>query len=105
MINGTYNYGSTPFEVIKKACNKQCPQGYSIVTHTQNEWDIIAGVVNQGIDSHLEAITERSKFNNGECLIHPDELHVFLRRLDETELEDACQLRVDILGTLGIEEI
>ena len=49
-----------------------------------------------------EAITERSVLDNGHCLVHPDELHVLLRRLIDTDGED---LRSCILYTLGIEEV
>ena len=76
------------------------------------EWKAIAKCVNEGIDSHLEAITERSTLNSsiGECVIHPEELHVLLRRMIETEGEfdpfgEVMSLRTDILCTLGIEEI
>jgi hypothetical protein len=100
-----YSFGTCPDEVIKTACNKQCPNGYSMKIVDPDEWTIIANAVNHGIDSHLEAITNRSTFNNGTCLVHPDELHVLLRRLLEPDNEKACDLRTCILSTLDIEEI
>lgn len=102
----TYSFGCCPDEVIRKACNHNCPHGYELHTYyNQAEWAIIADCVNEGIDSHLEAITARSKFNNGMCIIHPDELHVLLRRLYENGDSAAWCLRSDILQTLEIEEV
>ena len=102
----SYSYGCTPAAEITKACKAQCPNGYNMTIRSQREWKVIAHAVNQGIDSHLEAFTQ-STFNSqtGECLIHPEELHTFLRRLDESNVEDGMSLRVDILSTLGIEEV
>ena len=102
----SYTYGRTPLEEITKACKAQCQDGYNMTIRSQREWKVIAHVVNQGIDSHLEAFT-RSTFNSqtGECLIHPEELHTFLRRLDESNIDDGMSLRVDILSTLDIEEV
>ena len=78
------------------------PDGYPMKIVDPEEWAAIAQAVNQGIDGHLEAIIERSTFDNGHCLVHPDELHVLLRRLVDTAGED---LRSCILYTLGIEEV
>jgi hypothetical protein len=105
----SFSFGTCPDDVIKSACYDQCPEGYHMTIVDQDEWSIIANAVNQGIDSHLEALTERSTFNNGSCLVHPEELHVLLRRLYEIEDEDfvdtAWQLRGAILETLDIEEL
>ena len=103
----TFSYGTTPDSVIKEACLKQCPLGYPMKIKDGLEWKAISDAVNAGIDSHLEAITERSSFNSktGECLVHPEELHVLLRRMNESNDEEAEDLRHDILTTLNIEEI
>lgn len=109
----TFTYGTTPKEVIIAACKEQCPDGYHMTIRCQDEWGWIAQAVNKGIDAHLEALTERSTFDNGTCLVHPEELHVLLRRLDEIGMEmepdlqgdDPCSLRTAILSTLDIEEI
>lgn len=100
-----FSYGCTPKDVITKACREQCPNGYPMKM-CRGEWPLLVSAVNQGIDSHLEGFT-RSTFNSstGECIVHPDELHILLRRFDEWDIEDMQNLRVDILGTLGIEEI
>lgn len=106
MKTNTYSYGTTPYNVITSACKQFCPNGFKMLIRNPLEWKIIANAVNQGIDSYLEGFT-RSTFNsdNGECLIHPEELHILLRRLNETDSDDALSLRTDILSTLEIEEI
>lgn len=101
----SYTYLETPDNVIKTLVRQQCPDGYTMRIRCQTEWGAIAACVNEGIDSHLEAITDRSSFNaeTGECCVHPDELHVLCRRL--IDHEEAWDLRGAILDTLGIEEI
>ena len=103
----TYSFGTTPKEIITESCKAQCEKGYPMLIRSKDEWKVIAHAVNQGIDSHLEAITERSTFDSttGKCLVHPEELHVLLRRLAEHGVEDGDSLRIDILSTLDIEEI
>ena len=103
----TYSFGLVPDTVIKSACALQCPSGYNITIRSKSEWRDIAECWNQGIDSHLEAITERSTADShsGEILIHPEELHVLLRRLVELGTEDADSLYSGILSTLDIEVI
>ena len=120
MRRGTFSWGETPDELIKQACNEDCPDGYPMLIKHQDEWTALAACVNKGIDAHLEAITERSKFDatTGEVNVHPDELHVLLRRLKELDADGlfpdwdyevennpAESLRSDILSTLDIEEV
>jgi len=102
----SFSYGTTPEEIIKARVARQTPNGYPMTIKSQEEWTAIANAVNQGIDSHLEGFT-RSKFDpkTGECLIHPEEMTTFLRRLAESNNEEAMSLRSSILETLGIEEI
>jgi hypothetical protein len=77
-----------------------------MIIRNRAEWAAIAQAVNMGIDSHLEALTERSTFDvgTGKCMVHPEELHVLLRRLGEIGTEDSESLRDAILETLDIEE-
>lgn len=108
MIDHTYSFGETPPEVLAAQIKAECPDGYPMTIRCKTEWAMIAGIVNQGIDSHLEALTERSTFDasTGEILIHPEELPCFLRRLAESDdTDEAWSLRLGILGTLGIEEV
>lgn len=115
----TFNWGETPDELIKQLCNEECPDGYPMLIRSKDEWKAIAACVNQGIDGHLEAITERSSFDSstGNVNVHPDELHVLLRRLKDIDDEvfpdwdyeksesPGRDLRSVILTTLGIEEV
>lgn len=103
----TFSFGQCPAELIKLAATDQCPDGYPMVIRDKAEWQALAAAWNQGIDSHLEAITERSEAcsGTGSVNVHPEELHTLLRRLYESGGEDAWSLRSGILTTLGIEEI
>jgi hypothetical protein len=102
-----FSYGTTPDEIIRAAAREQCPDGYPMTIRCRDEWAVIAAAWNQGIDSHLEALTERSSANasTGSVNVHPDELHVLLRRLLHDDGEEATMLRSDILSTLDIEEV
>lgn len=100
-----YSFLQTPDAVIKAESIAQCPNGYHMRIRDEDEWAAIAAAVNQGIDEYLEAITERSTFDSttGNCLVHPEELHVLLRRLANNEA--GHDLRSSILSTLEIEEV
>jgi len=102
----TFSMGTTPEKIIKEKTLVQTPDGYPMHIRSNEEWVTIAKAVNQGIDSHLEGFT-RSKFDHttGKCLIHPEEMTTFLRRLSENGDEVSSGLRGSILETLGIEEI
>ena len=102
----SFTFGTTPEEIIKEQATRQTPSGYPMTIRSQNEWAAIAKAVNKGIDAHFEGFT-RSKFDHttGECLIHPEEMTTFLRRLYENGDEESWGLRSAILETLGIEEI
>lgn len=112
-----FSFGLTPDEVIRSAAREQCPGGYPMLLRGQEEWAALSEAWNQGIDSYLEAITERSSADSstGAVVVHPDELHALLRRLRDddyrrewssTIVEDAgLALRSAILTTLGIEEV
>ena len=101
-----FSFGTTPDKVIKVQVKKETPSGYPMTIKSQKEWNVIAQAVNQNIDSHLEAFT-RSAFHSdtGVCIIHPDEMPTFLRRLYEAGDEESWSLRSAILDTLDIEEI
>jgi hypothetical protein len=102
-----YTFGQTPVDVIRAAAREQCPDGYPMTIRSQDQWTAIAKAWNQGIDSYLEAVTERSKADptTGKVNVHPDELHVLLRRFYEADDEESSSLRSAILSTLGIEEV
>jgi hypothetical protein len=81
------------------------------------EWAAIALCVNQGIDSHLEAVCDsQDVFDNGNCSVTPHSLCVLLRRLGDTEFratdshsaddlwDAATSLQSSIFTVLGIDE-
>ena len=106
-VTSTFSFGLCPPELITKVCKSQWPQGYPMKIRGKEEWTTIAAAVNKGIDSHLGAVSQRSSFDSstGACLVHPEELQVLLRRFEEDGSDEASSLRMNILGTLGIEEI
>jgi len=61
---------------------------------------------NQGIDSHLEAITVRSEWMGARLRVwvHPAELPTLVRRLFEGD-DNAHSLASGILSTLGMETV
>lgn len=105
--NRSFSLGHTPVKLITKLCREQCPDGYPMHLKSQREWRVLSDAWNQGVDGHLEALTERSSADptTGRVNVHPDELQVLLRRLFEDGGDEAWSLRTDILSTLGVEEI
>lgn len=75
---------------------------------TKNSALSVQNAVNQGIDSHLEACYFAHKDTyawDGQrlnCTVSPESLPVLLRRLTESEDDNAEDLAVSILSTLGI---
>jgi hypothetical protein len=112
-----YTYGTTPDRVIRKALEHECPNGYKMELVGEDR-EVVTRLVNQGIDSRLEAIT-KSTFSVGErrladgrvtqrylgSTVHNDDMMVLLRRMSEDDSETASSLRMSILFTLNIEEI
>lgn len=114
---GPYSAGTTPDNWVRALAHAQCPDGYAMVIRSQEQWEAIANAVNVGIDAHLEAFV-RSQFDatTGEVCVHPEEVHVLVRRLwgvfesaeADANVDAACEaydLRSAILSTLGVEEI
>ena len=99
----TYSYLSTPKSVIRKKLKKNYKMELS-----RSDAQIITEIVNQGIDSHLEAVTNSTfEWEEGKlhCDISPHSMATIIRRLGERTDDEALMLRTDILFTLGIEEI
>jgi len=78
--------------------------------------ELMRRMVNQGIDSHLEAVTGTFDWGTRDvggkplcsilkCSVDPKGMICLLRRLIEDESEEAHMLREDILTTLDIEEL
>ena len=115
----SYTLGTTPRKVIEAAL----PDAFPLELGGADA-ELVRGLVNQGIDSHLEAIllTEPAKVKHGRfgsrlCLsINKLGMLCLLRRLweayeaasgDQGDSEDppALSLRSDILTSIGIEEV
>ncbi len=92
-------------EVSRQVCEELLAgEVFNITVKSQRDWEIFAACVNLKIDSHLEAFTQ-SDFNSntGEINIHPREMHIMLRRLEELEgdnWESAYSWRSDIIGVM-----
>lgn len=91
-----------------KRLSSQDPDGFDMEIVDPDEYEAIAQAWNMGIDSHLEAISTRSTCSqsNGRAYIniHPDELHVLVRRLMNNVATEAAEtLARDICYVLGIQ--
>jgi len=125
----SFSYGTTPVETIREAL----PEFYPMEL-VGDAADVVHEIVNQGIDSHLDACNMPSRGDRYtwlapaasrrvcrlSCHVSRESMIVLLRRLEEyqtqhwqtdeeeeenSEEEEAMSLRTDILGTIGIEEI
>ena len=81
---------------------------YPMEFHRGEELNAICAAINQGIDSHLEAIMFSQ--DTGECgrtriVLRPNSVRVLVRRLMESESEAAQSLASSICETLDIELI
>lgn len=104
--NPTYSHSMTPDSVVRELAPSD---GFDMRIRSPGLWKALADAVNVGIDSHLEDFT-RSSFDadTGEIWVHPEELHILVRRLAELEEdrqdEEAGDLRGGILAAIGVEE-
>lgn len=104
----TYAYGQTPVKVIKRNMASSLLSGYYHIEEVGEGREAVIAVVNQGIDSRLEAITDSKFTDNGRRLIcdfSQKDMLVLLRRLYENGSDEAMSLRSSILESIGIEEI
>lgn len=71
------------------------------------DFESIKNAINQGIDSHLEAVRFTQSDSCGRFYLHitPETLHVLVRRLMEASDENSDSLASGICETLGIELI
>lgn len=93
---------------IKAAAMAQCPKGYPVEMHNGSDLEALCEAVNQGIDAHLEAVrfTEFSgSYGRRGFRFEPETLHVLVRRLMESDNDEAQMLASDICSTLNIELI
>lgn len=106
-----------PYGTVLRAIELTDSSPFTMKIRCSLEWAAIAQCVNEGIDSHLEAICDPSDvFDNGNCSVTPHSLCVLLRRLGDTEFQPtevhtaddiwdaATSLQSSILMVLGIDE-
>jgi hypothetical protein len=95
------------YQTILHAIEQTDSSPFVMKIKDQNEWEVIADCVNQGIDSYLEAcnINGIDHYDNGNCKISPHSLCVLLRRLGERECSlHECYLQDLILTVLGFDD-
>lgn len=75
----------------------------------QEDLTLVSNAINQGIDSHLEAVswsdTDGDKWHKNITIDDTKSMRCLLRRLFEAGDEKAERLAMDILYTLGYESI
>ena len=96
-------------EAIKQAAST-LDQDYSISMRAGDDFEALKAAVNQGIDSHLQAVgLAEQEVETTQCgsrwngSISPDSLHVLVRRLMEAGDEASDSLASSICATLDIE--
>ena len=105
------------YSTVLRAIDLTGSDPFTMTIRCPIEWSAIAQCVNQGIDSHLEAICHpEDSFDNGNCSISPHSLCVLLRRMGDTEFratdshsaddlwDAATSLQSSIFTVLGIDE-
>ena len=96
-------------EHLREVINQASRDPYPIECHERTEMcDAIKAAVNQGIDSHLEAVffTEfPGDYGKRGFLFDPRSMAVLVRRLMESGSDEAQSLASGICETLGIELI
>jgi hypothetical protein len=81
---------------------------YPIECHQGADWYATAAAINQGIDSHLEAIQYTrtiGSYGRERVVFNPESVPVLVRRLMESDDDNAQSLASSICETLGIELI
>jgi hypothetical protein len=105
------------YSTVLRAIDLTDSNPFTMTIRCPVEWAAIAQCVNQGIDSHLEAVCDpQDVFDNGNCSVTPHSLCILLRRMGDTEFQDidshgaddlwdaATSLQSSILTVLGIDE-
>jgi hypothetical protein len=109
----SYSWSDALDNAVQQEAARQYPDGYKIEAHGySHEWKAITRAVNEGIDSHLEAIQFKlgtGEYGKRKITITPETLHVLVRRLmecnttDEDDYDETQLLAGDICETLDIE--
>lgn len=114
MARKRFTHGTTPKDAILAQLKAELGDGWYRMTLSRSDEPVVTKAVNQGIDAHLEAITElrQSRDGHGRLKLEfgHESLCVLLRRLQEEDdkgdgNEAAASLRSTILESLKIEEV
>ena len=73
-----------------------------LITLNHTDLDIVAAIVNQGIDSHLETV-HTTQAGRAVTIEDTASMRCFLRRCTESDDESAQDLASCIMATLGYE--
>ena len=100
------NYGEMPDRTVFDARVPEEP--YPMTIRSPELWANIAAIINQGIDSHLEAVDCDADHTTGELVIKDRaSLWTFLRRCSESDWDDDENSALDwassMMSTLGFE--
>lgn len=98
---------------LKVAIREAQSEHFTMSFPAGEDLDMLTEIWNQGIDSRLEALTERSsaklqstRFGTRMAFaIHPEELPTLIRRLFEHGSENGETLAGDILSSVFAEEL
>lgn len=112
--HGTFTWGTTPKDAILAALKAVLGDKWYEMALNRPDAERVTRLVNQGIDSHLEAVTELRQRRGALGKLHlefgHESLCVLLRRLLEDATkedgnEESSDLRSSILTSLEIEEV
>jgi len=104
----TISFSAMWNDKLREAIDKRSLEPYPMEFHRGQEWDAIVKAINQGIDSHLQAVEFKQSIGEhgrNKIVVSPATLSVLVRRLVESQDETAESLASSICGTLEIELI
>lgn len=102
-ISRTLTYGELPdAELLHELTKDQLPDGKYPMVLRGEDFLLVQRLVNQGIDSHLEAVSFEQ---DGPSIVLQDigSLHTLLRRCLEDECEETEDFAASVLQSLDIE--
>jgi len=103
------SFSATYTPALESAIKAATVAPYPIEVHSgSTDFNAFKDAIGQGIDSHLEAVffAEAAGEHGRRCfVIEPQTLHVLIRRLMESEDDNAQSLASGICQTLEIELI
>jgi len=91
---------------LGKIINSRSLKAYPMEFHNGKDWQAIVAAINQGIDSHLQAVEftqGNGEHGRNKVTLAPQSVSVLVRRLFEAGTDESETLARDICGTLDIE--